>query len=82
MPISAKQRVLVAYVMGALGLLLAVGAAVVLPSTIYPSCPAGQICEFNGQVNIVKIVLMSVGLLLALTGCIIAGFRSYLAQSG
>lgn len=82
MALSTHQRVLAAYAVGALGLLLTVVVALALPTRVPSPCPRSPVsCEFDvGQYNGVKVVLMVLGLLVAFTGLFVGTFQSYLAS--
>ena len=74
---STKRRLVVAYGIGVLGLAFTIVVALVLPSRT-----ADITCRLDclSQVNTAKVGLILLGLLIAVTGLLVGGFRSYLAE--
>jgi len=79
--LSTPRRVLVAYGVSVLGLLFSLLVANVLPTRVAdPSDPTCKLDCFP-QLNMVKVVVILLGLLVAFIGILVGAFRSYLAQS-
>ena len=78
MNVSARQRAVVAYTVGAVSLLVAIVVAFALP-TMVPS-PCQQKLDCFQQLNTTKAVLVVVFLVIAAIGALLGGFRSYLAD--
>ena len=75
---SARQRARFAYAVGAVGLLGTIVIAFTLPTWVASPCSLQFDC-FK-ELNTTKVVLILLSLLIAVTGGLLGGFRSYLAD--